>query len=40
MLFAPVLASVLNEEHCDLVNIVFIVAKLENICLGRKSCVW
>ena len=27
------------EQHWNLVNIVFMVAKLGNICFGRKICV-
>ena len=30
----------LSERHWNLVNIAFIVAKLGNICFGRKICVW
>ena len=29
----------LGERHWNLVNIVFIVAKLGNICFRRKICV-
>jgi len=29
----------MSKRHWKLINIVFIVAKLGNICFGRKSCV-
>ena len=29
----------MSERHWKLVNIVFVVAKLGNICFGRKICV-
>ena len=33
------LGNIFNEQHWKLVNIAFMVAKLENICFGSKICV-
>ena len=40
LLFAlPLLGNIFNEQYWKLINIVFMVAKLGNICFGRKLCV-
>ena len=35
----PLLGNIFNEQHWNLVNVVFMVAKLGNICFERNICV-
>ena len=39
VVLSPLLGNIFNEQHWNLVNIVFMVAKLGNICFDCKICV-